>query len=74
MFIAAYPQNSPKNLKRKIPAIIRSDLLWWNKLLPYVNGVQFLDETARKVVHIYSDASAAGMGAFYFYGPVSDWK
>jgi hypothetical protein len=73
-FIAAYPQNSPKNLKRKIPAIVRSDLLWWNKLLPHVNGVRFLDETARKVVHIYSDASAAGMGAFYFYGPVSDWK
>ena len=73
-FIAAYPQNSPKNLKRKIPAIVRSDLLWWNKLLPHVNGVRFLDETAYKVVHIYSDSSAAGMGAFFFYGPVSDWK
>ena len=43
-------------------------------MLPHVNGVQFLDETAHKVVHIYLDAPATGMGAFFFYGPISNWK
>jgi hypothetical protein len=75
-FIAAYPPNAPKTLRRKIPPVVRSDLLWWKTMLPHFNGVRFLDEKARKVVHIYSDASAKGMGAFFFYGLISasDWK
>ena len=61
-------------MKRRIPAIVRADLLWWHILLPSFNGICFLDETAPKVIHIFSDASAAGMGAFFFVGPSSDWK
>ena len=51
-FVAAYPHNAAKSMKRRIPAIVRADLLWWHTLLPSFNGIRFLDETARKVIHI----------------------
>ena len=65
-FINHYLRGGPKSTLRRIPAWVREDLEWWNKLLPKYNGVLFFDTRNRETQTLYTDASLYGLGGFYF--------
>ncbi len=65
-FLKAYPSHLSRTAKRCIPAEIREDLLWWNRLLPDFNGVLFFDETHRGITQLFTDVSLFGLGGFYY--------
>ena len=67
-FINHYPRGGPKSKLRKIPAWVREDLEWWNKLLSKYNGVLFFDSRNREPQTLYTDACLYGLGGFYFGG------
>lgn len=73
-FVAAYPKESSKFTKRRIPIETRLDLQWWNELLPTYNGIQFFDMQARKPVQLYTDASLQGLGGFYYEDDTRSWS
>lgn len=52
--------------RRAIPTTVRSDLHWWRDLLPDFNGVMLLEDTARQIYHLFTDASGTGYGAFWY--------
>ena len=61
-------------MRRRVPAIVRSDLEWWLKLLTRSNGIHFFDNEKRNTIHLFSDASHRGMGAFFCGFGENDWK
>ncbi len=67
-FINHFPRAGPRTILRKIPAWVREDLEWWNKLLPAYNGVLFFDTTKKKIQTLYTDVYLYGLGWFYFKG------
>lgn len=56
---------SPRH-RRKIPPQVREDLEWWRDLLPEFNGVMLLEDTARQIYHVFTDASGVGFGAIWY--------
>ena len=76
-FVASFRSEWNKEFKRRIPAPVREDVQWWHDLFPAFNGVRFFDDSNRGIIHLFADASAQGMGAFYFdnvNSPTCDWK
>lgn len=67
-FINHYPCDAPRSTLRRIPAWVREDLEWWNKLLPTYSGVLFFDTKNRVTQTLYPDACLYGLGGFYFEG------
>jgi len=65
-FIATFPPGASKHLRRRMPASVREDILWWHTLLPQFNGVLFFTGQNRPTVYLYTDASGAGSGAFFY--------
>lgn len=65
-FIASFKPSWHKSLRKRIPASVQEDLQWWHSLFPTFNGVRFFDDSNRPIIHLFSDASVLGMGAFYF--------
>jgi hypothetical protein len=63
-FIAAFPSDVHPKVQYSIPREVREDLLWWNTLLPKFNGRYFIIQD-REIIHLYSDASQTGLGAYY---------
>jgi hypothetical protein len=63
-FVASFPGESAFQ-KRRIPARVRQDLLWWNELLPTFNGVKFFDNSTRPETQLFTDASGVGLGGYY---------
>ena len=72
-FLKAYPSHLSRTAKRRIPAEIREDLLWWNRLLPDFNGVLIFDETHRESTRLFTDTSLFGLGGFYYNTPGVFW-
>jgi hypothetical protein len=56
---------------RPLTTTARADLEWWRDFLEMFNGIRLLDDTARSVYHLVTDASLSGMGAFWFEALVS---
>jgi hypothetical protein len=76
-FVASFRPDWKKGFRRRIPAPVRDDVLWWHDLFPTFNGVRFFDDSNREVIHLFADASIQGMGAFYFddvHSPICNWK
>ena len=67
-FINHYSRSGPKSTLKRIPAWVREDLEWWNKLLPTYNGVLFFDSRNRETQTLYTDACLYGLGGFHFRG------
>ena len=65
-FVANYPPRP--SAQRRIPASIRSNLTWWNTLLPSFNGVLFFDDKARPILCLYTDASLLDLEGFFRMG------
>jgi hypothetical protein len=65
-FVASFRSEWKKEFKRRIPALVREDIEWWHDLFPAFNGVRFFDDSNRRTIHLFADASAQGMGAFFF--------
>lgn len=63
-----FPRGATKTTRRRIPAWVREDFEWWNRLLPTYNGVLFCDGTNREAVNLYTDAYLYGLGGFKFKG------
>lgn len=64
-FIAKFGTNLPEHYVKRLPRLLKNDLLWWHHLLPNFNGILLLP-THRPVIHLYTDASTSyGLGAFY---------
>lgn len=62
--------------RKKVPSTVREDLEWWRDLLPEFNGVMLLEDTARQIYHVFTDASGKGFGSFWYpsRSPAdSDW-
>ena len=72
-FINHFPRDRLKTTLRRIPAWVREDLEWWNKLLPTYNGVLFFDTRCRETQSLYTDACLYGLGGFYFKG-LQSWE
>lgn len=51
-------------------------MLWWRDLLIRFNGVLILDETQRRSIHLFTDASNIGQGGFWYEAPLDhvDWR
>ena len=76
-FVASFRSEWKKEFKRRIPALVREDIEWWHDLFPAFNGVRFFDDSNRRTIHLFADASAQGMGAFFFddvNSPTCDWQ
>jgi hypothetical protein len=76
-FVASFKSEWKKEFKRRIPALVREDIEWWHDLFPAFNGVRFFDDSNRRTIHLFADASAQGMGAFFFddvNSPTCDWQ
>lgn len=67
-FINHFPRARPRTTLRRIPAWVREDLEWWNKLLPAYNGVLFFDTKKRKTQTLYTHACLYSLSGFYFDG------
>ncbi len=67
-FINHYPRDATRSTLRRIPAWVREDLEWWNKLFPTYNGVLFFDTRNRVTQTLYTDKCLYGLGVFYFEG------
>lgn len=67
-FVNHYPRSSPRTARRRIPAWVREDLEWWNKLLPTYNEVLFFHTSSRQAYSLYTDACLYGLGGCYFKG------
>lgn len=63
-FLASF--STRPHRRRTIPATLRVDLHWWRDLLPEFNGVMLLEDTARQIYHVFTDASGTGYGAFWY--------
>jgi hypothetical protein len=75
-FVAVYPPGAVKSCRRRIPPIVRQDLEWWHTLLPRFNGIMLFNSAEREQIQLFTDASALGMGGFWYSGPidVKSWK
>ncbi len=51
-----------------------ADLSWWRDLLPQFNGVRLLVNDERPVYHIFTDASNAALGGFWYAGDQPSWR
>lgn len=71
-FVNLFPRTAKKTMQKKIPAWVREDLQWWNKLLPIYNGVWFFDIHNRKVQSLYTDTCLYGLGGCFFEG-IKHW-
>lgn len=65
-FLASFPRSATRACRRSLSRAVRTDLSWWNKLLPQFNGKHLFDDSSRPVFHLYTDASSIGLGGFYF--------
>ena len=65
-FVTSYPLGSSRFAKRRIPPKVRSDLEWWNQLLPVYNGIQFFDTQNQKIIQLYTDVSLLGLSGFFY--------
>lgn len=63
-FINHFPRAGPRTTLRRIPAWVREDLEWWNKLLPAYNGVLSLIQ--EKEEHKLSTPTYASMALAVF--------
>lgn len=64
-FIAKFGSNLPDHFVKRLPQLLKNDLLWWHQLLPNFNGILLLP-THRPIIHLFTDASTLyGLGAFY---------
>lgn len=54
--------------RRPLSTGARDDLIWWKDLLPTAKGTHLIDDAARCTFHLFTDASSAGMGAFWYEG------
>lgn len=63
-FLASFSDRPHR--RQKIPTTLRADLHWWRDLLPDFNGVMLLEDTARQIYHLFTDASGTGYGAFWY--------
>lgn len=73
-YVASFPVGSSQYTKRRIPPEVRSDLQWWNELLPKYNGISFFDTTARPTIQLYTDASLQGLGGIFYKDNTSFWS
>jgi len=76
-FVASFKKEWRPSLRRRIPAPVMEDLLWWRDVYPVSNGIRMFDDAARDIIHLFADASVLGMGAFYLanvQSPSCDWK
>jgi hypothetical protein len=55
-----------RTIKRRISQWVRSDLLWWNKLLSKYNEVLFFDESNRDNNFLYTDACLTELREYYY--------
>ncbi len=67
-FINHFSRAGPRTTLRRIPAWVRKDLEWWNKLLLAYNGILCFDTTKKKIQTLYTDACLYGLSGFYFKG------
>jgi hypothetical protein len=67
-FSAGFPSSQSRFIRRRIPAALRNDLIWWRDLLPNWNGVCFFDTVVRPTISLFTDASGIGLGGFYIRG------
>ena len=72
-FAASFSLGARHHLKRRVPAIVLQDLMWWSSLLPQFNRIRYFDDSARHTFELYTDASLIGLGGFFFEGEGS-WK
>jgi hypothetical protein len=47
--------------------------MWWNTTLPQCNGIRFFNDTARRTIHLFTDACNMGMGGFYYESTSNTW-
>lgn len=60
--------------RRPLTDGVLADLHWWQHWLPHFNGIRFIDDAVRPVIHIWTDASKLGTGGFWYAGDVPDWR
>ena len=72
-FIAKFPYQAPKTMRRRLSAEVRNDIIWWSTLLPQFNGVSFIG-ARRHEIYVYTDACRKGLGGFFFSGYKGVWK
>jgi len=65
-FLASFPTAATRVCRRSVPRRVKTDLSWWNTLLPQFNGKHLFDDSSRPIFHLYTDASSIGLGGFYF--------
>ena len=73
-FVASFPNRHYRQMRRRLPPSVRDDIQWWNSFVQHYNGIHFFDTVSRETIHLYTDASALGMGGFYFEGATDRWS
>jgi Reverse transcriptase (RNA-dependent DNA polymerase) len=64
-FRRSFPDSSSHSFTKELPRELKLDLIWWANLLPDFNGVTLLEEE-RPIVHLTTDASSKGLGAYFY--------
>ena len=67
-FINYYPYNSPRTMLKKIPAGVREDLEWWNKLLSIYNEVLLCETRNSQIQTLYINTYLYSFVEFCFEG------
>lgn len=65
-FIHHYLHAGPKITLEKIPAWVREDLEYGNKLVAMNNSILFFNISSRKTQTLYTDAYLYDFNGFYF--------
>lgn len=73
-FLASYPLNATKACKKRMNSTVKTDLLWWNELLPRYNGIRCFNVEKRLEIQLFTDASVRGMGGFFLQTSDQDWR
>jgi hypothetical protein len=53
---------------RSLSGAAISDLKWWKDTLPLAKGIHLLDDLARPINHLWTDASKRALGGFFYQG------
>jgi hypothetical protein len=73
-FSATYPPARLTQHRRRMPLDLIEDLEWWLIALIISNGVRIIEPASCNIIHLFTDASDIGLGAFWYDQGSSNWR
>jgi hypothetical protein len=73
-FLATYPPARLTQHRRRMPLDLIEDLKRWLIALTTSNGIRIIEPASCNIIHLFTDASDIGLGAFWYEQGSSNWR